>query len=238
MCKKLINCFLFVLVVFLYSCEFELEETNFVELKKPVSQGINLTLNAPQNEKGEYLIRYPYVKYKLEIPTEYKNYIVRFSIDEPYRFYWNDNYIYFDYYYYDITSIDPFSLKCEIALMPDSAKSIAEISGYEYLEKTFEWKMVLDPQPAPRLNLGYEKIDDKTYRLTWKKPDIYYGEVVYYEVYTYNYQDGNFYDTTNELFYDVVLPDDTYYLEYRVTAYFKDGYISPLYEYNSIYINY
>jgi hypothetical protein len=217
-----------------------LEETNYVELKKPENPIINLTLNAPKNEKGEYLIRYPHVKYKLEIPAEYQVYNFRLFVDnESYYIYrYSDNYFQFDYPYYDVINFNPFSLKCEIVILPDSAKSIAEISGYEYLGKTFEWKMAFDLQPTPQLYLDYKKLDEKTYHLTWNEPDPYYGGVSYYEIEYYDPQTGYSYRRTNELFYDLVLPGDTYSrFEYRVTAYFKENFLSSISKYGYIYFD-
>ncbi|MDR2058031.1 MAG: fibronectin type III domain-containing protein [Dysgonamonadaceae bacterium] len=232
------NCFLVALSIFLYSCEYELEDTNYVELKKPEDPAINVSLLAPTNEKGEYLVHYPYVKCKIEIPDEYKEHCqLYFSSDMDNIFSFNSNYDFIRFYFYegDYYPTFPFSLKlkCEAVILPDSAKSIAEISGYEYLEKEFEWDIVVDPRPFPILNLKCEEISSNTWQLTWEKPDPYYGEVSFYEVYIWNSYTGSSYNTTNELFYDITLPDDAYYfsIEYRVTAYFKEIYLPPLSEY-------
>jgi hypothetical protein len=237
MCKKIIKCLLVALPVFLYSCEYELENTNYIELAKPENLDINIKLNAPVNDKGEYLIHYNYVKCMVENPDNYRIFSVRFTPDIPNTIYWNGSYLYFSYYG---TYLSPFSVKCTLQLQPDTAESIAEISGYGYLEKEIEWKFVLDPKPAPQLDVKYEKKDSKTYRLTWEVPDPYYGEVDYYEVQTYYYYIGySFpYYLTHEEFADIRVPDNVTGFNYYVSAYFKENYLLPLQESGSIELSY
>jgi hypothetical protein len=100
------------------------------------------------------------------------------------------------------------------------------------LGKTFEWNIVIDPWPIPQLHLKCEKTSNNTLRLTWEEPDPYYGEVDHYDVSIYSYYSGDSHTETNELFYDITLPDDIdyFYIEYRVTGYFKENYLSPLSE--------
>jgi hypothetical protein len=233
MCRKLIHYFLFVWLISLYSCEYELESTNYVELKKRKDPVINLSLNAPQNEKGEYLVHYHHAKYNLEIPEEYRNYQIYFTSETGNSFWQDNDYLVFNYY-----GSTSFTLKCEVLLLPDTLKSIAEISGYEYYKKTVEWNIVLDPQPVPQLHIQCEKKEDKTYRLTWEEPDPYYGEVDYYEVAGYSsYSGQDFQVKTNGLFYDIGPLSYGYYFRYQVTAYFKGNYLNPLYEegYKNLY---
>jgi hypothetical protein len=232
MCRKLIHYFLFIWLVFLYSCEYELENTNYVELKKKEDPVINLSLNAPQNEKGEYLVHYRHVKYNFEIPEEYPKYQIYFT-SETVNSVWRDNdYLVFNYYY---DAKPSFSIKCEVLLLPDTLKSIAEICGYEYYKKTVEWNIVFDPQPVPQLHIQCEKKEDKIYRLTWEEPDPYYGKVDYYEVAGYSsYFGQDFQVKTNELFYDIGPLSDGDYFHYKVSACFEGNYPESLYGGGSI----
>jgi hypothetical protein len=226
--KNLIHYFLLVGFVFLYSCEYELENTNYVELKKPEAPVINVSLNAPVNERGEYLIHYPHVKFKIDIPEEYTKYQFYFFSDISNSLWLIDNnYLIFAEYDYlnDICGGHPFTLKCEVQLQPDTLKSIAEISNYEYSKKTFEWNIVIDPWLIPQLNVRCEKKGDKIFRLTWDEPNPFYGEVDYYEVeYSDNYS-STIYTKTNQPFYDISLPDGAYSFYYRIRVYFKEEFL-------------
>jgi hypothetical protein len=104
--------------------------------------------------------------------------------------------------------------------------SIADVTGQEYLGNRFEWNIVFQPQNTPHLNLQYEKINDRDYKLTWDKPDPNYGEVDYYIVST-NYETSNpIHDTS----YSITLPENTYSYVY-VRAYFKESFLNPLEDY-------
>ncbi|MDR0680912.1 MAG: hypothetical protein LBG15_03535 [Dysgonamonadaceae bacterium] len=230
--KKLINCFFVILFIFLYSCEYELEDINYVELKKQEDQIIDIKLNAPVNDKGEYIIYYDHVKWTLEGPDNYRIYHVHLSGDFFGSVYWGDGYL--NFYNYGIQS---FSLKCEMRLLPDTAKSIAEVNGYEYLEKVVEWKFVPDPKPIPLLYLKCEEKGNRTYRLSWEKPDPYYGEIDRYEVHIYYYSIGSSYYLTNEVFFDITLPDNVSYFRYEIQACFKENYLSSLQEYGYMYLD-
>ncbi|MDR2622246.1 MAG: fibronectin type III domain-containing protein [Dysgonamonadaceae bacterium] len=229
--KKLIRWLLAVLPFLVCTgCEYELQETNYVEIDKPQEMNCKVEILAPLNENGEYVIKYELLRFSLELPENVD--YVRFEL---YRE--NDDYYYTSYGVNKTTNyislwVNPgkYILKGIIPSSRTGTGSLADVSGYEYYEKSFEWKLVIQQNATPNLNLRYERLSETTFKLLWDTPDPDYGEVSYYNIsYWYDYQLGN----TNETSYIVTLPQGNN-REYYVRAYFKDYYQSPLE--SSIYI--
>ncbi|MCL1943584.1 MAG: fibronectin type III domain-containing protein [Candidatus Azobacteroides sp.] len=216
---------------FCTSCEYELDKINYVEIEKPQSVDYKVQINAPTDGTGEYVIKYSLIKFDLELPENiYELYFRLYRGND-------DNY---DSFY--VTRANPYAslswfnpgeytLKCDISLGSTNTGSLADISGYERYGKTFEWKIILQQNPNPTLNLRYERLTDTTFKLSWDKPDPDYGEIDYYRISDWWY---DVLDTTTETSYVVTLSqwDNK---EYYVRAYFKESYLSPLESY--VYIN-
>jgi hypothetical protein len=221
--KKLIRWPLAILPFLLCTgCEYELQKTNYVEINKPQELNYKVEIQAPKNEKGEYVVKYEILRFSLEFPEN-----VNYMYLELYRE--NDDYSYYTYQVdRTISSISlegrnpgKYLLKGIIPPYSTGTGSLADISGYEYYGKSFEWKLVLQQNPVPELNLRYERLSETTFKLLWDKPDPDYGEVSYYEIYDwYSYQSF----TTTETSYIVTLLQGNSG-EYRVTTYFKDNYL-------------
>jgi len=233
--NKKLNHWLWVvlLLVFCTSCEYELEETNFVEIKKPQDVNYKIQIKAPTNGNGEYVVKYSFIKFDFELPNDVNDIIFRlYRENEDYNFntfYASKTSPYLSFSWW----VDPgkYILKCEIPPSRTNTGSLADIAGYEYYGKTFEWKIVIQQNPIPSLNLRYERLSDTTFKLYWNKPDADYGQIDYYEI--YDYWSGRL-GTTQETSYVVTL----YQWDSRhfyVRAYFKENFLSPLE--SSVYIS-
>jgi hypothetical protein len=228
MTKRIIIWLLIALPVFFYSCEYELENTNFVEIKQPDGADIKVSLNAPINEKGEYVVKYEYLRYKIDVPDK-DDYFITFILtneltNEQWGMGYSNTYFHFSVY------PGKYKLQCVISASSNTG-SIAELAGYEYKGKTFEWKLDIQRNPTPSLNLRYEKQDKTTFKIIWDKPDPYYGEIDYYRV--MDSWNGYFNEVVSEPFYIVTIPEGNA-LRCDVEAYFKDNFLNRLYA--SIYI--
>jgi hypothetical protein len=230
--KKFIH-WLFVALPFLFctGCEYELQETNYVEINKPQEFNYEIQLQAPLNEKGEYILKYGFLKFSSVLPesASYVNFMLyRENEDFIYNSFYVDrtvNFVYLNSY------PGKYKLKCVIPHGRTNTGSLGDISGYEYYGKTLEWKIEIQRNPAPNLNLRYERVNENTFKLIWEQPDPEYGELNYYEIsYWYDY----WLAVTNETFYLVTL-DPGSSEEYCVKAYFKGYYLSPLESYVYIY---
>jgi hypothetical protein len=235
MTKKLILWLLMVLPVFFCSCEYELEETNFIELKKPEKNDFSVTLNAPQNEKGEYIIKYGYLKYEANVPNDGNDYTRSFCLVRKYDGGWSSstvytygNYLLFDNYWYD--NYYSYTLGYSIS-SPSNTGSLADMTGYEYLGDVFEWNLVFQPASSPQINLRYEKIDDKHYKLIWDTPDPDYGEVDYYKVVINSWYYNNSFSPIYDTSYLLTLPENDFYSDrYKIYVYahFKESFLEAL----------
>ncbi|MDR0505867.1 MAG: hypothetical protein LBH32_03480 [Dysgonamonadaceae bacterium] len=209
--------------IFCTGCEYELQETNPVEIKKPQNLSYNIQLKASQNSEGEYVVKYENLKFSSELPEDvnYLNFIL----------YREDGYGNSFSLTVGRTSINlrgfypgKYTLKCEIPPHRTKTGSLADISGYEFYEKTLEWKIVLQQNPPPKLNLRCERLDENTFNLVWDQPDPDYGEVDYYSI-IYDYY--NSLAKTTDTSYTVTLPQG-WYMRYRVIAHFKDSDLEQL----------
>ena len=67
-----------------------------------------------------------------------------------------------------------YTLRCHIPPIRTNTGSLADLTGYEYYGKTFEWKILLQQNARPSLNLRYERLDETTFQLIWDTPDVEY----------------------------------------------------------------
>jgi hypothetical protein len=238
MIKKIIIGIILILPVFLYSCEYELEDTNFVELKKPDDTVFKVTLNAPQNEKGEYIVKYGRLKYEEIIPKDLIDYNRSFILLQKHQngtSYYHvsdvESYLIFDRWY---DSSVTYTLEYNISA-PSNTGSIAELSGQEYLGEAFSWNIVFDPTPAPQLNLQYQQINNRQYRLTWERPDSdYAGEIDHYQIRVANYWYYDYYTSLEPIYdtsYLLTMPENAESGFYYVYLYaFLEGNSSYFFE--------
>ena len=228
--KKIVSWLWIILPLFFYTtCEYVPQKTNFVEIEKPKEVNYKVQIIAPINEKGEYVIKYSIIKFDFELPENIKEVYVRLYRE-------NDN-GYFSHFVSrslpcfstDWIDAGKYTLKCETPSSRTNTGSLAEIAGYEYYGKTFEWKLVLQHNPVPKLNLQYERLSDTTFKLSWDKPDPDYGTIDYYTISDW-FNDP--FSTTNETYVVTLSQWDS--RGYYIRAYFKENYLPTLE--SSVYI--
>jgi len=229
--KKLIRWLWIVFpVLFFTACEYELQETNYVEIEKPQEVIYDIQIKASVNENGEYVIKYPFIKFDFDLPENIGT--VYFGIQTG-----DKSFSYFPASrtapYIRLNWIEPgkYTLKCDIPASRTNTGSLADISGFEHNGKSFEWKVELQQNLDPDLNLRYERLTDTTFKLFWDKPDTEYGEIDYYSI--IKYWNSPPLDITKETSYVVSIPawNSEYYY---VAAFFKENY---LYLLSRVYIS-
>lgn len=225
MIKRTFFWLLIAFPLFFYSCEYELDDTNYVEVEKPGNLSYKIDLKAPVNEKGEYIVKYDYLKYATDLPEDgYSRDIYLISGNYNYHLYDEKNYI-------NIPWVEgKYVLKYTISKSSGNG-SLASETGYENLTQTFEWDVLVQKE-RPVLNPQYIFVDyDGTFELTWDTIDPNYGEIDYYKVSSYW---GEFSKIVYEPSCIIKLPEYGGTYEYIVEAYFKESFISSLSE--SVYV--
>ena len=218
-----------------YSCKYELEEENYIDMKQLEETGFNITLKASTIEDGVVLVNYEKLLYELTVfgvPVEnIIDYSTIIYLDG--KEYYNGSYYYscirFDNYY--LTGYHDLKM---VVRYPASTGSLASDLGVEYLEQTFEWKIKIDFKDT-QIVINHRKTNDGKIEFYWEKPDPNYGTFKRFRVYTNGNSWNPFY--TKETSY--VFSQGNYYCEIEITAEFEESFLNVwygrLYFYNDEY---
>lgn len=192
---------LFILfVVGLYSCEFESDNINYVDLEKPQEE-IQLGINLAGVNPSELIYVYNNSSFSYSLFTDGKDILVRqFYLDgKPMATNPDTGEGYFDV---NIMDNEIHELKLIIALKTGSG-SLAEYANYEMYAGEFTFKIKIIPF-SDNLNIR-ETTDKNNYlKLEWDKPSDY--EVAGYSVYKGDIHHG-------ELLAKIDNPNHTYFVD-------------------------